>query len=90
MTTPVTGKLFSEFKLVTHNVTFLFICAEANWEATESLFTLWRALSPAGWDISSRNIAEACEEAKVKMNAQTKVKPFCMYVKAILIVDMVV
>ena len=52
-----------------------------------SLF--WRALSPAGWDISSRNIAEACEEAKVKMNAQTKVKPVCMYVKAILIVDVV-
>ena len=49
----------------------------------------WRALPPAGWDITSRNIAEACEEAKVKMKVQAEVKPACMYVKATLIVDMV-
>ena len=32
---PVVGKLFSELKLVPDNL--LFIYAEANWEATESL-----------------------------------------------------
>ena len=42
------GKLFSELKLVTDNL--LFIYAEANWEATESLSPV---LPPAMYNFSA-------------------------------------